>query len=143
MPSTPPGRTPNAGIPYLGYLQRFWHVLLQSQATMLDGVNAIGGLAVTPTVVASDAITPSGLGVTVAPGTFKALAGGTVHFAGDTATLTALTTTYLWLSNVPVLTTGIGWPAGEHVRLAIVTTNATDITTIVDQRVVFASSNGP
>src|SRR5437868_1602458 len=51
----------------------------------------------------------------------------------------ASATTYLWLTDAGVLTTGAAFPTSPHVRLARVVAGSATITQVVDQRVQCAS----
>ena len=57
-------------------------------------------------------------------------------YAGDvTKTLTASATTYVYLDSAATLKTSTSaWPGTDHVKLAVVTTNATDVTDVSDRR---------
>jgi hypothetical protein len=70
--------------------------------------------------------TPSStLSVAIASGSFARQTGSIFSYAGNASfVLAANTTTWLWLTEPGVLTTGTnGWPGGFFVPLAIVTTN--------------------
>lgn len=97
----------------------------------LDATNAVGGLAVTPHETPSS----TSLLVDVAAGVFRTPWGQTVTYAGAASqTMTASTTTYVWLTVAGVLTTGSTWPGTAYIPLAIVVAAASSITSITDAR---------
>lgn len=63
--------------------------------------------------------------------------GGTAYSFAGTATksLTASVTTSVYLDTTALLKLSTtGWPSGDHVKLAVVTTDATDVTAVSDRR---------
>jgi hypothetical protein len=110
---------------------RNWDIPLNANADLLDGLTAIGGLAVTA------AETPSAsLNVRVAPGAYRKGDGTIGTFAGaSTVAMPASSATCLWLTDTGSLTTGTAFPTTAHVRLASVTSSATTISGVADQRV--------
>lgn len=116
---------------------RTWDVPVNANTTQLEAMNALGSLCVTLAEVPS-----ASLNVVVAPGTFISSAGAYVSYAGATQAVTASTTTYLWLTDAGVLTTGAAWPGSgtKVVRLASVVAGTSTITSITDGRVPFVSA---
>lgn len=108
----------------------------QGDMNALDGMNSVGGLCVTTHEQPS-----ASLLVDIAAGSYVNSSGVISSYAGATSqAMTASTTTYLWLTNSGVLTTGTAWPAAGTaiVPLAIVVAGATTITSITDARACFA-----
>jgi hypothetical protein len=126
--------TTNARLQKPGTADRGWDMPINANADALDGMAAIGGLAVTITESPS-----ASLNVRAAAGTFV-MADGTIGvFGGATSIpLPASATTYLWLSPTGVLTQGTSFPSAAHLRLAQVVTGATTVTKVIDQRVCFS-----
>jgi hypothetical protein len=110
---------------------RNWDVPINANAILLDGLTALGGLAVTTTE------TPSvTLQVAVSAGNYANSTGVIINFAGSSPfVVPASVTTYLWLTDAGVLTSGTSFPTSAHLRLAHVVSGATTITQIVDERV--------
>jgi hypothetical protein len=138
--------SPNAGFPVPQRGLRGYQAALNQIFAMLDSTGAIPPLSVRPS--AWDAsFNPTGLGVTIAPGTFcNRSADQAVVYGGGTVTVPASATTYLWLTAAGAPTSGTAWPTsgGDYVRLAVVTASATAITLIVDARIPFrAIAPGP
>jgi hypothetical protein len=115
---------------------RNWDAPINANADALDGMTAIGGLAVTTTE------TPSAtLNVQVSAGNYRKADGTIGTFAGTPSlALPAAATTFLWLTDSGVLTLGPTFPPTAHVRLASVTTSATTILSVADQRVQCSTS---
>ena len=115
-----------------------WGPTIDGDLDQLDGVQAIGALAVTLHEVPS-----ATLDVAVAAGTFISSTGAYVLFAGSASfAVTTAITNYLWLTDAGVLTKGTAWPAGgtKVVRLAVVVAGASTITSIADARCPFVSA---
>ena len=135
----------NAGLEYWQLGDRNWHTQYATTCQRLDGLAAIGPLGVRATDPGASAMLPStSLKVNVAAGSFKASGGSVVSYAGTSSlTLSASTTTYLWLTAAGVLATGAAYPTGiDIVRLAHVTTDGSHVTAIVDDRLAWETSGG-
>ena len=114
-----------------------WGPGVDTNWDILDGCGPIGGLAV------ALAETPSTtLRVKVNAGTAEILDGSGLAYGGTVLTLVATATTCLWLDNASTLQTGASYPAWTTAqgRLATVTTDATKVTGIVDDRITVAVS---
>jgi hypothetical protein len=110
---------------------RNWNLPLNSNADQLDAMAPIAGLFVSSTELPS-----TSLNVRVASGGFVKSDASAGSFAGSSSyTLTANSTRYVYLDGAGNLTNGTAWPATSHVRLAIVVTGASTITSITDSRV--------
>lgn len=108
---------------------------------VIDAFAAIGPLAVSLTEVPS-----ASLNVRVAAGTYVKAAGTIGTYAGTSSQAVTLSSTkYLYLTDTGTLTVGSAWPTGgtNHVRLAIVVTGVSTITSITDARMCFQSCNTP
>ena len=115
-----------------------WGPTIDGDLDQLDGVQAIGALAVTLHEVPS-----ASLNVAVAAGVFISSAGAYVSYAGSASfAVTTAITNYLWLTDGGTLTKGTAWPTAgtKCVRLAVVVAGATTITSITDGRVPFVSA---
>lgn len=123
--------TANARLQKPATSDRNWDVPLNANADLLDGMTAVGGLAVAPKE------TPSvTLNVQVAAGGYKKADGTMGAFAGaPSVALPASATTYLWLTDAGALTTGNAFPTTAHVRLAHAVTSTSSISSVVDERV--------
>lgn len=104
---------------------------------LLDGVSAIGALAVTVTEIPS-----ASLNVRVTAGTFRKSDGTLVSYAGTSSqAMTLSSTNYLYLGDTGTLTVNTsGFPSAWHVRLATVVAGASTITSVTDARVSLPSS---
>jgi hypothetical protein len=123
--------TPNAGLQKPATSDRNWDVPINANANMLDGMTAIGGLAVTFTEYPS-----ATLQVSVAAGNFLHSDGTVVNYEGaSTYAIPASSTVYLWLTDDGVLSSGSAFPSTVHLRLAQVVSGSSSITQIVDERV--------
>ncbi len=133
--------TTNAALAKPAQNDRAWHVQLRDDLDQLDGLGAVGPLAVRPTNPGATTRFPSTtLNVNVAAGSYQKADGTRADYAGASAqAMPDTATTRVWLTDAGVLTTGAGWPSTNHVRLASVTCNATTITAIVDERTPWAS----
>jgi hypothetical protein len=110
---------------------RNWDVSINANVDALDGMSAIGGLAVTTTE------TPSAtLHVAVSPGNFINSSGVIISFAGTPQfVVPPSSTVYLWLTDAGVLTSGPSFPTSAHLRLAQVVSGATSLVQVIDQRI--------
>jgi hypothetical protein len=134
----PPVYTPNVKLakPAVGDAQ-WGSTMLNPDLDTLDGLTAIGSLAVSATEVPSTT-----LNVRVAAGLFKNSTGHIISYAGAlTFALVASATAYLYLTDTGTLTTGTAWPAAgtNFVPLAIVVTSGSAITSVTDQRLCFVA----
>ncbi len=123
--------TPNAGLQKPSTSDRNWDVPINANADALDGITAIGALAVTT------AETPSvTLQVRVSAGTYGQADGTVASFPGVAAyAVPASTTTYLWLNPAGALGSGPSFPASAHLRLAHVVAGPGSVARVVDDRV--------
>ena len=127
MPTT---RLPNTGLQYPG-LNEAYASMMDENFTILDGLTALGGLAVT---IHEDPSTT--LNVAVAAGNYRKADGTIGTYAGTASqAITASSTVCLWLTDAAVLTTGASFPSTAHVRLATVVSGLTTITSVTDARV--------
>lgn len=135
-----------AGFPIPQVNDLNWHLPLQTFIKMVEKQAAIGPLCVSVSTPGSTAspVPSTSLSVDVGGGTFLNASGAAVSYAGSTGnTLTASTTTRLWLDDSGTLNTGSSYPSStQFVPLASVTTNATTITAISDDRVIYRSYGG-
>lgn len=123
--------TANARLQKPATSDRNWDVPINANADALDGMTAIGGLAVSTTE--SPGAT---LQVGVAPGNFVKSDGTVANFAGTPAfAVPASTTVYLWLNDSGVLTSGPAFPTSAHLRLAHAVVGPASVLQIVDERV--------
>lgn len=126
--------TSNAALQKPATSDRNWDVPINQNADLLDGLTAIGGLAVTPTEQPS-----ATLQVAVAPGNFIRLDGTIGNFGGSASfAIPASSTVDLWLTDSGVLSSGSSFPTTAHLRLAQVVSSPTSISQIIDQRVSYA-----
>lgn len=124
-------------LPYWQKGDRDWHVQYAQACAILEELEALASLAVRPTEDPSTT-----LNVAVAPGTFIKSDGTLVTYAGTASqALTTAATNYLYLTDAGVLTVNsTGFPAATfHVPLATVTTDATTVTAITRERIVWSS----
>jgi hypothetical protein len=123
--------TPNARLQMPATSDRNWDVPINANTEVLDGLTAIGCLAVTTTE------TPSvTLHVAISPGNFVKSDGTVVGFAGAPVfAVPASSTVYLWLTDAGVLTSGPSFPTTAHLRLAHVVVGSTSILHVVDERI--------
>ena len=127
--------TPNIKLAQPALGDTGWSVPLNGNCTALDGLAAIGGLAVTPTEIPS-----ASLNVKVAAGNYVQQDGTIATYAGASSTAIAASTTkylYLDLTSSGALTVGGSFPATAHVRLAVVVAGSSTITTVTDNRLPF------
>lgn len=113
-----------------------WGVPMNANTTLLDGVNAIGDLAVTLTEVPS-----ASLDVAVSGGNYISQAGTVAVYAGASSTaMTASSTNYTYLTGSGTLTVNTtGFPSGGtlYCPLAVVVAGSSTITSIADARTCF------
>ena len=123
--------TTNAQLQKPANADPYWDVPLNANADYLDGLAAIGALLVTPNEAPSTT-----LKVRVSAGTYVKADGTVGTYAGvANLTLSASSTTRLWLTDAGVLTTGGSFPTTAHVRLATVVTGTATVTSVADARV--------
>lgn len=119
-----------------------WKDALDADRAFFDAVPAIGGLCVVP------AETPSStLGVQVSAGAYRKSDGTVGTYGGGAFSAPASATTYLWLTDAGVLTSGSAWPASSSavVRLASIVAGTASVV-VADSRVaatVTGSSPSP
>lgn len=123
----------DAGLTYADFDEPDWHEF--ANANVQKEAELLGPLAV------DFAEHPSAsLNVKVAAGAFRKADGGLVSYAGTVSwAVTASATRYLWLDDAGTLTEGAAWPAADHVRLAVIVTGASTVTSITDARVPWQS----
>ena len=114
-----------------------WGATWNANADLLDIVQALGALFVTPHESPS-----ASLNISVSAGRFNKTDGSIVTYAGSASfAVTTAITNYLWLTDAGVLTLGTAWPTNTfHVPLATVVAGATTITSIADARVNLSSA---
>ena len=115
-----------------------WDVPIRATINTLDGLSAVGSLAVALTEHPS-----ASLNVKVAAGSFRKSDGTIVAYAGTSSqAMTASQTNYLYLTDAGALTVNTtGFPASTfHVRLATVVAGTSTITSITDSRLPWPSS---
>jgi hypothetical protein len=110
---------------------RNWDVPINANTDALDGMTAIGDLAVTT------AETPGAtLQVRIAPGNFVKADGTVGGFPGvPSFAVGASSTACLWLTDAGVPSSGPSFPASAHLRLARVVAGPTSVLQVVDARV--------
>jgi hypothetical protein len=113
-----------------------WGATLRANADALDALAPLGGLAVAATESPS-----ASLNIQVGGGSFRSAAGSIITYAGSASqVLTASATNSIYLTDAGVLTVSTsGWPTAPHVRLAVVVTGTTTLTTTTDVRIPFAT----
>lgn len=110
---------------------RNWDVPINANTDALDGMTALGGLALTATETPSTT-----LQVRVSPGNYIRSDGSVANFPGAPAfDLPASATASLWLTGAGVLTLGSAFPASAHLRLGHAVTDPTSVVRVVDERV--------
>lgn len=133
--------TTDAALEYWQINDKNWHVQYADTCQFLDGFNAVGDLCVT--IPAAERPTSTTLTVRVAPGLFIDSTGAVVTYVGTAAqAVTASANSYIYLTDAGILTVGAGWPAGWHVRLAVVAADGTHVIGISDARVAWGSAGG-
>jgi hypothetical protein len=129
MPS--PTYTARLGLILQYALQPDWGTNANGVFSTLDAQNALGSLAV------SLHETPSTtLAVKVAAGAIRSAAGARIAVAANgNYALGASVTTSIWVTDAGVISSATtGFPAGNIVRLAVVTTDGTKVAGITDSR---------
>lgn len=130
--------TSNARLQKPSTADRNWDVPLNANADFLDGLSAVGRLLVTPSETPS-----ASRNVRVTAGNYVKSDGTIVGYAGTASYgLPASSSTCAWLSDLGVLTSGPLFPTTAHVRLAVVTTSTTEVTTVADERISLRSATG-
>lgn len=117
---------------------RNWHSLFNANADAIDGANAVGAFATTTTEIPS-----STLAVAISGGTYVKADGITYAAYGGTSSLSlsASSTTLIWLTDAGAIGTGASWPSGTPcLRLAVATTDASKVTAIADARTPYRVS---
>lgn len=117
---------------------RNWHAMLNANADALEAANALGAFAVTSKEVPSTT-----LAVAVSGGTYVESDGETYATYAGTASLSlpGSSTTMIWLDDSGAVDSGASWPSGTPcLRLAVATTDATKVTSIVDARTPYRVS---
>lgn len=113
-----------------------WDTLVNANFDLLDSI-------LSPLVVATTEVPSASLFVKVSAGSFRKSDGTIVDYAGASSqVMTASQSNYLYLSDNGALTVNTtGWPvATYHVRLAVVTTSVTTVTSIAYPRVLTGAS---
>lgn len=113
---------------------RHWDVPLNANADYLDGLAAVGGLSVTTAEVPS-----ASLNCRIAAGAYLKANGTVGVYAGGSLTLPASVTTYVWLTDAGVLSSGTAWPTTPNLPLAKVQAGVSTITQITDARIPYQS----
>ncbi len=114
---------------------RLWDVPLNANADYLDGLAAVGGLAVTSLEVPS-----ASLSCRIAAGTYLKSNGTVGTYAGGSLALAASATLFVWLTDAGVAGSGTAWPSAPYLPLAQVQTGASMITHVVDARIPYQSA---
>lgn len=110
-----------------------------AQAVGVGSGGQLGGL-----VVAAKEAPSSTLNVSVTAGRYLAADGSAATYAGTSSrTLSASTTTVVYLDAAGALQAAASYPAAALVRLATVTTGASSVTAIVDDRVAIVTTAPP
>lgn len=123
--------TPNCDFPKGTENENHWDVPMDQLMDQLDAMGALGALNVRPLELPSTT-----LHVRVTAGVVR-LNNNTRATVAAVPTLTVITATtnYVYVNDSgAVVTNTTGWPAANVAPLAIVTTDATRVLTIVDQR---------
>jgi streptogramin lyase len=115
-----------------------WGTTLNANSDLIDSLSPIGSLFV------SAAESPStSLNIRVTAGSYRKADGTIGTFAGTASfALSPSVTNYVWLTDSGTLTAGTAWPTGSQVRLAIVPTGASTVTSVADARIVCMSCTG-
>lgn len=128
----PGSLTPNLSIPLMAFNDPTWNVKINAIFSMLDGLGALGALA-----VATKESPSTSLNVKVSAGTWRLANGTTGSYAGTgSQACTTSATNYLWLTDAGVLTlsTSAFPTSGNFIPLAVVVAGASTITSITDAR---------
>ena len=124
--------TSNCGLGIPATTDRNWDIPMAANFNLLDLLAPLYSL-----LVKVHEIPSASLNVTINPGPYPTKTGTVQSYAGAASfPLAASSTTYLWLTTAGVLTTGARYPTTYCVRLAHVTTNASAVTTINDDRFI-------
>lgn len=125
--------TANAKLGKPSVADRNWNLPLDANADLLDALSPIGGLCVSTVEVPS-----ASLQVRVAPGSYRKRDGTVGSFAGSASlALGGGQVSSIYLTDAGALTVSTaGYPATTHVRLATVTTTASAVASVIDDRVV-------
>lgn len=125
-------RTTNLRLQKPAVADRNWGPTLNANLDALDALAPVSALAVTPLESP-----PTTRGLSIAAGPYLKADGTTGDYAGGTTTATASATSLVSLNPADgSIAVGATWPATPHVRLAVVTADATKITSIADARCV-------
>lgn len=128
--------TTYVGLPKPAFGDRNWHTPILAAINGLDALAPVGALAVQLKEVPS-----ASRNVKVSAGAYIKADGTFASYAGTSSfTVTASGTRYLYLTDGGTLTDGTAWPGTDHVRLAVVVTGASTITSITDARAPFRST---
>jgi len=129
--------TPNVAMSQPSVGDTGWGPTLNGNATLLDALAPIGGLAVTT----KEHPTSTTLNVAVAAGTFVDQSGAVQTYAGTSSfACTASQTNSIFLDGTAswALTKSTsGFPATAHVRLAVVVAGSSSLTSVTDVRQAF------
>jgi hypothetical protein len=113
-----------------------WAAPVNGNSSSIDALAPVGALAVTTHEIPS-----ASLHVDIAAGSYKKQDGTIGTYAGVSSTsVGASTTTYLYLDLTAsgALASGTsGFPATAHVRLAVVASGASAVTSVTDARIAF------
>lgn len=119
-----------------GGADRYWDVPLNANADALDGLAAVGGLAVTPSETPS-----ASLACRITAGSYQRADGTVASFPGTgSLALAPNATSSVWLTDAGVATVGSGLPASPHLPLARVRTDAGSVVEVLDARVPYRST---
>jgi hypothetical protein len=128
--------TPNVKLAQPAFSDTGWSVPLNANTALLDGLTPIGSLAVTLTEVPS-----ASLNVRVAAGNYLRQDGTIARYVGSPSTgMPSTATNYLYLdltSGGALTVNNTGFPTTAHVRLAVVVSSSSTITSIADNRIAF------
>ena len=137
-----PTFTSNLNLVLLATGARGWGDLVNATSDTLDGLTALGTLAVAPADIDPTTGASTSMRVKVSAGVFRKSDGTAVAFAGSAGTtLAASFLSYLYLDDAGNLqVNATGFPTGSNlVRLATVVTGASAVLRVTDQRVPFSS----
>jgi hypothetical protein len=128
--STTYGTNLKLGTP--AYRDARWDQVMAANLAALDQLGPIAHLAATTHEQPS-----ASLSVDVAPGRYMTRAYGVGTYAGGSIALAASSTKVLYLDATAsyALTAAASFPTSQHVRIATVTTGASAVSSIVDERV--------
>ena len=137
-----PTFTSNLNLVLLATGARGWGDMVNATSNTLDGLTALGTLAVAPADIDPTTGASTSMRVKVSAGVFRKSDGTAVAFAGSAGTtLAASLLSYLYLDDAGNLqVNATGFPTGSNlVRLATVVTSASAVLRVTDQRVPFSS----